>query len=190
MESVDMKKRIVLFVVVASVIGLFSYTGMRKLMGYPIFKNGNKSNYVVPVYSGREGELLPDVDILMIDNVTHMNIRDIPAGRPIVLFYFGPYCPYCQAEIEDITNHIESLRNVQVYLLTAYSYAEMKSFYDRNNLSKYDNIRIGMDYKYEFGRYFNTTAVPCTAIYNAKRRLNSVYLGALKYDQIKVISEK
>ncbi|SEW53926.1 TlpA family protein disulfide reductase [Chitinophaga arvensicola] len=185
-----MRNKFFLFVTVASVVGLFSYEGVCKLMGYSIFENTNKANYVTPIYSGREGQLFPDVDLLMVDSVTHMNIKDIPSGKPTVLFYFGPYCPYCQAEIENITKHIESLQNVQIYLLTAYSYAEMKSFYDRNMLSRYDNIKIGIDYKYKFGRYFNTSVVPCTAIYSSKGKLNSVYLGPLKYDQIKVVSEK
>ena len=173
----------------ASVVGFFSYAGVRKLKGYSFFGNSRNASYVVPVYSGREGELLPNVDLLMIDSVTRLNIADIPVGSPTVLFYFSPYCPYCQAEIENITKHIKSLGDVQIYLLTVYSYAEMKSFYDRNMLVKYGNIRIGIDYNYKFGKYFNTTVVPCTAIYSAKGKLNSVYLGTVKYDQIKTIAE-
>jgi thiol-disulfide isomerase/thioredoxin len=185
-----MRKRFLLFIIVATVVGLFSYAGVRKLLKHSIFEDLKKPDYVLPVYSGREGEFLPDVNLLLIDSVTHMNIADIPAGKPIVLFYFGPYCPYCQAEIESITKHIESLRDVQIYLITAYSYAELKSFYNRNMLGNYHNIKAGIDYNYKFGKYFNTSVVPCTAIYNAKGKLNSVYLGALKYDQVKTISEK
>lgn len=185
-----MKRKSVLFIVVTSILGLFLYAGACKLMGYPIFVNNKNKSYVTPVYSGHEGELLPNIDLLMLDSVTHINIADIPPGKPTVLFYFGPYCPYCQAEIDDIVKNMESLQEIQIYLLTTYSYGEMKSFYIKNNLEKFNNIRIGIDYGFQFSKYFNTILIPCTAIYNTNKKLNSVYIGTLSHDQIKKVSEE
>lgn len=189
MKVYIMRGKGILFIIIVSVVGLLFYAGACKLMGYPIFGNARKAGYVMPVYSGREGELLPNVDLLLLDSTTHINIADIPGGKPIVLFYFGPYCPYCQAQTEDIIKHIKSLQHIEIFMVTVYSYTEMKSFCNKNELDKYNNIKIGLDYNLQFGKYFNTTVVPCTAIYNANRKLNSVYLGTLKYDQIKEVSE-
>jgi thiol-disulfide isomerase/thioredoxin len=178
-----MKMRRILFTFILLVLGFFLYAGTCKLMGYAIFSN-RKLNYLTPVFSGHEGELLPNVDILMLDSITHINLTDIPSGKPIVLFYFGPYCPYCQLQIEDIIKNIDYLKDMRIYLITAYAHTEMKEFYYRNKLEKYDNIVVGVDYDFKFSKYFNTMVIPCIAVYNIDSRLNSVYLGVVKYDQI------
>jgi hypothetical protein len=184
-----MKTKSILYITIVVVSGLCLCIGTYNLMGGSLFRNKQPANYLTPTFSGHEGESLPNIDLLMIDSVTHFDVANIPSGTPTILIYFGPYCPYCQLVIDDVTKNIKYLKGIKFYLITSYSYAEGKSFYYKNELSKFNNIVMGVDHKFEFSKYFNTMVIPCIAVYNTDKKLNSVYLGVVKHTQMKEVSE-
>src|SRR5258708_38332898 len=78
--------------------------------------------------TGLEGQLLPKFDLLLSDSTSWLNTSSIQTGKPIVLFYFSPYCPYCMAQTKVIIDNIDKLKNVQIYMVTNYPFGAMKSF--------------------------------------------------------------
>jgi hypothetical protein len=138
--------------------------------------------------SGLEGKPLPSFSLFLADSITHFNTSAIPSGQPIVLFYFGPYCPYSRAQMDDIIAHIKTLNSIRFYILTTSPFSEMKTFYTDYQLQKYPNIVVGVDYTSYFGDYFNAPGVPCLAIYDRQKRLKEILHGKSDISTIKEIA--
>lgn len=185
-----MKQKEALIITGMVISAVFLYVGMHWAMDYSQNGKHDEDRFIEAIKTGHEGELLPNINVLLSDSVTNLNIASIPAGRPIVLFYFGPNCPFCELEIKEIISNIRRVRDIDFYLLTPYSYGEMRKFYEKFNIRRYDNITVGVDYGFKFGEYFKTQTVPYLAIYNNRRKLNEAFLGNVKIDQILSVSQK
>jgi thiol-disulfide isomerase/thioredoxin len=138
--------------------------------------------------TGLEGKLMPSFDLLLPDSITHLNTNNIPIGKPVVLFYFGPYCPYSRAEMEDIISNIDKLKSLHFYIFTSFPFQDMKKFYDYYKLNNYPNITIGTDTANYFGRYYKAPGYPFLAIYDKKKHLKEAILGKSDIDLIKNIA--
>src|SRR6266404_5960990 len=72
--------------------------------------------------SSREGQMLPDLNLVLQDSVTNFRTSAIPNGKPFVLFLYRPDCPYCQGQISDIVKNMADLKNIRIILVTSYPY--------------------------------------------------------------------
>lgn len=142
-----------------------------------------------PIRTGKEGTAIPIFNLLLADSITSLNTKSIPVGKPIVLFYFSPQCPYCKAQMEEIIQNISYLRDIKFYIFTSWPYSEMKKFYEHFNLNKYPNLVTGIDQNNFFETYFKAFTVPYTAIYRQDKTLNGVFVGKVSSKQIKEMSE-
>lgn len=166
------------------VLGLLLYMGGTMVIKSPLFGKQLPKHFIKPQTSGKEGELLPSFSILLPDSITYLNIADIPAGRPSVLFYFNPGCPFCQAEMREVIHNIDQLGGIDFYMITPYPFSDMKEFYKQFELDRFSNIKVGFDYKQFFDPYFQTTGTPFLAIYSGHRKLTATFIGVIKFDQI------
>jgi uncharacterized membrane protein YphA (DoxX/SURF4 family)/thiol-disulfide isomerase/thioredoxin len=138
--------------------------------------------------TGMEGKPLPSFTLLLADSVTHFNTAAITTGRPIVLFCFSPNCPYCKAEMEDITANIKKLSNIRFYIFTMFPFRDMKKFYDHYHLQEFPNITTGVDDTNFFARYYKITGVPYLAVYDDHLRLKQALNGKTDAVDIKDIA--
>lgn len=138
---------------------------------------------VAPEKTGKEGQGLPDFNILLTDSKV-LHTRDLSAGKPIVLFYLSPYCPYCNKQTKDILGEMEEFNDVQFLFVTSYPLQEMEKFKKGYNLSKYRNITAGVDTAHFIHNYFSAKGVPYTAVYNKNKKLNKTFLGPLTVRQL------
>jgi thiol-disulfide isomerase/thioredoxin len=139
--------------------------------------------------TGLEGTPLPSFDLLLTDSSTLFNTESIPKGKPTVLFYFAPRCPYSRAQMETIIEDMDMLRGLQFYIFTNVSFKEMKAFSEHYNLNKYPNVIVGQDRKHFFADYFKTPGVPYIAIYNRDKSLNKAFIGKIYSNLIKRVAE-
>jgi thioredoxin-related protein len=130
-----------------------------------------------PLITGFEGKPLPAFNLLQMDSTTRLNTSSIPTGKPIVLFLFSPYCPYCRAQTEDMVKHIKKMEDIQVYMLSAFPFSTLKDYYDQYHLSQYPNITMVQDYESYFANYYKAPGVPFIAIYNKDKMLKEVLMG-------------
>lgn len=138
-----------------------------------------------PVKTGKEGEPIPQFSLLLPDSTTYFNTKSIPPGKPVVMFWFNPGCPYCRAQVKAITEDINSLNQIQFLILTASPFSGMKSFYDEFKLGEYKNIVTGVDTSNFFGDYFEAVNVPYLAIYGKDHKLNQSFIGKTYISQIR-----
>ena len=139
---------------------------------------------IPPVKTGLEGKPLPFFNLLLIDSITHFNTKNIPAGKPTVLFFFSPDCPHCRALTKEIVSDMKTFKNVQFYILTSFPFELLKKYYDHYKLKNYSNITVGQDVASYFANYFKATGVPYIAIYSKEKRLKQVLVGKVSTSRI------
>jgi peroxiredoxin len=144
---------------------------------------------VTPQKTGKEGRPMPDFNILLSDS-TVLYTRDIPAGKPVVMFYFSPYCPFCKAVTEDILEEMDELNNIQFYFVTSYGLPHLESFIKEHQLTRYTNIAAGIDTANFIHKYYSAQGVPYTAIFNKNKVLNNSFMGKISTGQIKDVAEE
>jgi thiol-disulfide isomerase/thioredoxin len=142
-----------------------------------------------PQITGREGKPLPIFSLQLSDSITYFSTRNIPAGKPAVLFYFGPHCPYCKAQMEEIIAKIDDLQNINFYCITTAPYNEMMEFYKQFSLEEYPNITVGRDYTEFFADYYEAPGYPFMAIYRKDKIMHEAYIGQIDTRLIKKSAE-
>lgn len=143
-----------------------------------------------PQKTGMEGKPLPNFNLLSPDSSTWIHTNQAPKGKPVVLFYFYPNCPYCKAQTKEILEDITKLKGIQFYFITPYPVVEMKKFWNEYELGKYPNIVTGIDTANDMGKYFEVTGVPFMAIYGKEQKLNNTFEGKIYSSQIKKVAEQ
>lgn len=162
-------KRLILFIVITSLAACF----------------GRK-----PEKTGLEGKSMPSFNLLLADSNTRFNTGSIPSGEPVVLFYFGPHCPYSRSQMEEIIEEMSILKNIHFYIFTITPFSEMKDFYNHYQLYKFKNITVGIDSAIFFKSYFEAPGVPYMAIYGKEKKLNKVFMGKIYGRQIRDAAEE
>lgn len=131
------------------------------------------------------GKPMPSIRILLLDSSSHFDTKNIQEGQWSVFFYFSSECPYCRAQMKEMTDKINQIKNARIYAVTFGSFNDLKSFSTEFNLNKYSNIITGLDYSNSLVRFFNLKTVPFTAIYNPKNKIIWTSSGKTSVNQIK-----
>ena len=82
-----------------------------------------------PQKTGKEGKTLPEFSMLLTDSNTWIKTASIPTGKPIVLMYFSPYCPYCKAQTKSIVEDMDQLKEIQFYFISSYPLPTVRNFF-------------------------------------------------------------
>lgn len=134
--------------------------------------------------TGEEGDLMPAVNILLVDSVSIFNPRYLPGKEPTVLVFFDPYCQYCRAETESILKDIDKFSNKQICFLSIAPMKDVRRFYEDFNMSKYSNVHVGVDIGAVYMKTFGVTTVPHTSIYSGDKLLMKVYTSNIESRQL------
>jgi len=143
---------------------------------------------VKPVKSGFEGKPMPVIDLLSIDSSTHYSTKDISEGKPTLLFAFETWCPYCKAQTQSLISNPDVFKDVNIYMVCNSQFSQFRKFYNDYKLSKYSNIKIGIDYNHTFANYFKSADVPYMAVYDKNKNLKEIRIGKTSITTIKKIA--
>jgi thiol-disulfide isomerase/thioredoxin len=139
--------------------------------------------------TGKEGKPLPSFNLLLPDSLTIYSTNQMK-GKPTVFFFFGPDCPYCQQQMEEIKANMIELENIQFVILTGEGFSGMKNFVERNGLKEYPNVIAGLDTANFFTKYYKLNGYPFTAFYNKEGVLQYVYNGEIKMEKFISMTQK
>lgn len=143
------------------------------------------SNMTPNINRSEKGKSLPAIQLLLADSTTIVNTIDEGVEKPTMLIYFSPNCLYCKAQMNEITKHINDLKNVSLYAMTTSPYKDMMRFYNESKLKKYEKIKMGVDYQNTFAKHFNVPGFPFIAIFNKEKKLNGTFLGKTPMNKLK-----
>jgi thiol-disulfide isomerase/thioredoxin len=143
-----------------------------------------------PQKTGKEGKPLPNFSLLQLDSTTWLHSRDIPEGKPFVLFYFSPYCPYCKAETKKIIEDMDLLKDIHFYFISRFPLSAVKGYYSDFKLNQFSNITFCLDSANYINDYFEVPGFPYLAIYGKDKKLNKTFLGKMYSSQLKKVAEE
>lgn len=138
-----------------------------------------------PEKTGLEGNSMPEFKLLLVDSTSYLDTKEIVPGKPVILLFYGPHCPYSRHQVEEIISNIDNLKDFQLYVITNWPFADMKMFYNHYHLHRYSNIIAGFDYSNYFPNYFGVKGVPYIAIYGKDKKLNKAFAGFTNIGLIK-----
>jgi thiol-disulfide isomerase/thioredoxin len=145
---------------------------------------GCKDTIRKPIITGMENKPLPTFRILLADSINYFNSSELASDKRLILFYYSYTCPYCRAELREILNNINKLKNVEICIITGGDFQSMKQFGKYFKLKGYSNIVWGMDTKFRIGIIYNISVVPFTAIFDDKKQLVSAFVGRITINDL------
>jgi thioredoxin-related protein len=130
---------------------------------------------------------MPDFSIQLLDTTVKIKSADIPKGQPVVLFFFGPDCPYCQNLTRELTKRMDELKDIRFYLVSAADFKEIHFYDTLFRLDQYKNVTIGKDMNYIFFKYYKAPGFPYLAIYNKNKEFKEIVIGSVSVDSLKKV---
>jgi len=120
---------------------------------------------------------LPVFNILLTDNVTIFNTKNIPAGRATAIMLFDPQCPHCRKFTKKLVNGMDSVEDIDFYLVTAvHNMADVRTFAEDFQLSRYKNIKVlGRDNELFLFDYYGVELVPTIALYDKDKNFIKLF---------------
>jgi thiol-disulfide isomerase/thioredoxin len=104
-------------------------------------------------------------------------------NKPILLFYFSTKCPYCQDLTKEITQYIDSLKSIQILMVSGHRRQSIAKYADLFSLKNFP-ITILKDDEKRMHEYFDYSAVPMLRLYDKNRRLIYRQEGKLSVKEI------
>lgn len=126
---------------------------------------------------------LPAFRLLSIDSVEFTN-DVLDKNKNTIIMLFNPECEHCQKQLELLLSIPEVTQFTQLVLSSIETFEKNRIFYNKFHLEKYPFIRLGKDYKYFFGAYFQPKTIPVLAFYNKKNELIFFNQGPTKKKMI------
>jgi len=127
---------------------------------------------------------IPPFKLLEIDSSSYFTKTDLKKNKPVLIILFNPDCDHCKHETEEIIKNIDELRNVQIILSTNMPFEMMKNFYEKYDLSKFENIIVGRDFQYILPSFYQIKFMPYLAMYDKKGNLLTTFQGSMKIEDL------
>lgn len=143
-----------------------------------------------PQKTGKEGKPVPEFNMLLTDSTTWLHSKDIPKGKPYILFNFSPYCPYCKAQTKKVTENMDMLKDIHFYFLSRFPLSSVKEYSKEFQLSKFSNITVGLDSGSIINDYFEIPGFPYMAVYGKEGKLTKTFLGKTYCSKLKKAAEE
>jgi thiol-disulfide isomerase/thioredoxin len=128
--------------------------------------------------------VVPPFNLLQVDSMTVFTKSDLKKKKPVLIMLFSPTCEHCQHETEELLQNIEAFKKVQIVMATTMDFSLMKEFYERYELAKYRNIRVGRDFQTTLPSFFMIHNLPYLAMYDKKGNLITTFEGAAKIEDV------
>ena len=139
--------------------------------------NAQQDTTKVPMY--QRFPTVPPFKLLLADSVTYYSKDDLPKKKKVLVMQFSPDCDHCKHQTEQIIANIKDLEDVQIVMSTTLPLEKLKEFYQRYELSRFDNIVAGKDANYLLPTFYEGHSLPFLAFYNKKKELISVFEGKM-----------
>jgi len=130
---------------------------------------------------------MPDFKIQLLDTTVKLNTAAIPQGQPVVLFFFGPDCPYCQALTRELTKRMDELKDTRFYMVSVADFKEIHMYDTLFKLDKFKNVTIGKDVDGFFFSYYKAPGFPYLAVYDKKKEFREIIIGGISVDSLKKV---
>jgi len=112
--------------------------------------------------------MLPQLEAQLLDG----SLYSVEKGKPLVLHFWGTWCPTCQLEIGNI-EHISKEYEVLTIAVNSGDNSKLSRYLNEKGLT----FRVLNDNRGEWAKKFNVVAYPTTFIYDGKGELKFTEVG-------------
>jgi thiol-disulfide isomerase/thioredoxin len=173
-----MKKIFLLFILISVTLFSFSQTdSAKKSSSY-----NQQENVTLPPY--KRFPTVPPLKLLLLDSTSYFTKNDLKKNKPVLIIVFNPDCEHCKHETEEIIKNIDSLKNIQIIMATMMPFDLMKSFYEKYELQRFQNITVGKDVQYTLPSFYQMHFMPYLAMYDKKGNLLDTFEGSMKIEDL------
>ena len=108
----------------------------------------------------------------------------IPQGKPVVLMFFSPTCPYCQEETAEITTHANLNDEAAIVMVSTFSRQDLNAYIDQYGLNDFGNIRVVRDFGGSLFQEYGVQSVPYTVVYDGSHQMVRAFRGKASADRL------
>lgn len=127
---------------------------------------------------------LPPFQLLMGDSTSKYTKDNVPAKKPVLLLLFSPECSHCQHTAEEIYQHKDDFKNIQIIMATLHSLTQMNEFMQTYKLNEMPNIVAGKDIYYILPPFYGISSLPYMAFYNKSGKLITGFEGSMPVERV------
>jgi thioredoxin-related protein len=127
---------------------------------------------------------IPPFNLLKVDSISHFTKDDLKKNKPVLIILFNPDCDHCKHETEEIIKNIDELKDIQIIMSTNMPFDMMKTFYEKYDLEKFENIIVGRDFQFILPSFYQIKFMPYLAMYDKKGNLVTTFQGSMKIDDL------
>lgn len=143
---------------------------------------GQQDSLPLPPY--KRFPTIPPFKLLEIDSTSYFTKGDLKKNRAVLIILFNPDCDHCKHETEEILKNIDEFKDIQIIMSTNMSFDMMKSFYEKYDLGKFENIIVGRDFQYILPSFYQIRFMPYLAMYDKKGNLLTTFQGSMKIEDL------
>jgi thioredoxin-related protein len=133
---------------------------------------------------------VPPFTIMLPDSSTLFAKKDLRKKRASLFMLFSPDCDHCNHEVEEIIKNLDRFKKIEIVLATVLPHYKLREFFDRHQLSRFENIHAGRDIYFVLPEFFAARSLPFLAFYNKSGELIDVFEGSLPIKDILAKFEK
>ena len=133
---------------------------------------------------------VPAFQLLLGDSTTFYKKEALPKNKPLLLMLFSPECSHCQHTAEELVQHKEELKDIQVVMATLHTISQMNAFADTYGLKALPNVVLGKDVYFLLPSFYNIHNLPYMAFYKANGDLIRTFEGSLPIENVLTLFNK
>lgn len=167
-----MRKKIILFVVIISVLSLLTY------LGFNVISKAKEKNQMA-----KQLEIIQEFKFLTLEQqpFTKANLKP---NKYSIFIYFNSECDFCQHEAQSISDNLDSFKNVQFIFTSIEPIETIKQFSEQYHLNNKQNITFLHDNLDTFSSRFDANSIPYLLIYDQNQKLIKKHKGQLNANGI------
>jgi thioredoxin-related protein len=127
---------------------------------------------------------LPPFQLLLGDSATMYTKKALPKNKPVLLLLFSPDCSHCQHAAEEMVQHKDKLKNIQIVMATMQSISQMNAFAETYGLKALPNVVLGKDIYFVLPSFYGVHNLPYMAFYKWNGKLISTFEGGLPMEKV------
>jgi len=162
-----MKKKSILFIVSIAVLGILSY------LGYNVVTKVKEKNAIA-----EQLQTIPEFEFFTLEQQPFTK-AELQPNLNTIFIYFKSDCDFCQYEAQNISDNLDSFKNVQFIFVSTESIEVIQDFSKQYNFYNQQNITFLYDNNSLFSSQFDATSTPYVLIYDKNQQLIKKHKGQL-----------
>ena len=113
---------------------------------------------------------------MQLTNGKSFSSQALLKNKPLIIIYFAPDCDHCLVLMDTLLKKMNHFKSSQIILVTFKPLNEVVAFEKKYGISKYPNIKLGIETPiFFFRQYYRVMNTPFTALYDKNGKLIVTY---------------